>query len=296
MNIGQISDRVKPVLMKYSVRDSPHITIETNLSCNIKCRSCYNIDNSHLKSHKQVCQEVDLAMQKRNLQTITLIGGEPTLHPDIDEVIRTLFDKFEKKKIFYRLSNTVFHDTQQLVPGKCRKYARYKHFDGILALLSRTVEETIHADFKARAYGTMLAEYQGMYAQLQIKPVAYIPTSLDDRDISWLFYFFFINANTGDTFSRSSTFIGLFFRLFRKLGGRNAFALNFRPWQIPPEYHADKETFHICYHCPDATIRNGMLTPLCLADMINPMPGLEEHREISQDVYQSVYRHMEEIS
>ena len=42
--------------------------------------------------------------------------------------------------------------------------------------------------------------------------------------------------------------------------------------------------------------RNGMLTPLCLADMINPLPQLNaEKKTVAADVYRTVYEHMEEI-
>jgi len=395
MNIGQINKKKRPILLKYANEDCPHLTIETNLSCNIKCRSCYNINNSFIKDFDLICEEIDTGLKKRNLQSITLIGGEPTLHPDlvkivmyikkqgivcqmltngvifleeeedlllnslveagldkillhvdegqeeihdnIDLVIHTLFRKFEKAKIFYALSTTVFHDTQQRAAGKMRKYAAHKYFDGILALLVRHCEEAIKPSFVETGASSMLKEYEGISKELGIQPVAYFPTSLDDREISWLFYFFYINSNTGVVFSRSRTLVTMFFKLYRIFYGRLAFGLNFRgalfyfvfivsafleiiinPLRIasllklmfhsrilsalrihtlviqnPPQYHSEKEQFHICYHCPDATIRNGRLTPLCLADIINPLPGMEK-KEIPSEVYRTVYEHMGE--
>ena len=183
----------------------------------------------------------------------------------------------------------------------------------------------------------MLKEYEGISEELGIKPVAYIPTSLDDNEISWIFYFFFINARTGRVFSRSVTLIRFFFKAYSLFTGRAAFGLNFRgalfylvfivsslfeiiinPLRIPslirlvtrsrlltalrihtlviqnpPQYHPGKKQFHICYHCPDATIRNGKLTPLCLADIINPLPGTEK-KEVPEEVYRKVYEHMGE--
>lgn len=396
MNIGQIQSRRKPVLLKYAVKDFPHLTIETNLNCNIKCRNCYNINNTYSKSFRQISEEIDLGLRKRNLKTITIIGGEPTLHPDlvgiikyikgknlicqmltngvifledkkdnlldavieagldkillhVDEgqtgvhknlslVIDSLFEKFEKRKIFYALSTTIFHDTQQLVSEKIRKYSVNRYFDGILALLERDCSETIRPDYAGEEYGTMLLEYEGISGQLLVEPVVYIPTSLNDRDISWLFYFFFINAKTGQTFSRSTTFLGTFFGIYRFITGKYPFALNFRPGMVPlilifssiveliinptrlvnlyrliagsgflsalriltvviqnpPEYHDARDQFHICYHCPDATIRNGLLTPLCLADLINPLPENDNNRAIPIDIRDTVYQHMEE--
>ena len=395
MNIRQINRKYRPLLLKYANEDCPHLTIETNLSCNIKCRSCYNINNIFVKDFDLICEEIDTGLLKRNLQSITLIGGEPTLHPDlvkiiqyikqqgvicqmltngvifledkedalldslveagldkillhvdegqeeihdsIDRVINTLFRKFEKAKIFYSLSTTVFHDTQQRAAGKMRKYAANKYFDGILALLVRHCEEAIKPSFDETGASTMLKEYEGISKELGIHPVAYFPTSLDDNEISWLFYFFFINSKTGAVFSRSHTLVSMFFKVYRLFYGRLAFGLNFRgalfyvvfiisslleifinPLRIasliklmarsrlltalrihtlviqnPPQYHPEKKQFHICFHCPDATIRNGKLTPLCLADIINPLPGQEE-KEVPAEVYRTVFEHMGE--
>jgi organic radical activating enzyme len=395
VNVGQIHGKNHPLLLKYAIEECPHLTIETNLICNIKCRSCYNINNNFVKDFGLICDEIDTGIKKRKPQSITLIGGEPTLHPDlvkiiqyikqqgvicqmltngmlfledekdyllnslveagldkillhadegqdrihdsIDRVITKLFGKFEKAKILYSLSTTVFHDTQQRAAGKIRKYAANSYFDGILALLVRHCEETIKPTFDESGAATMLKEYEGISKELGIQPLAYIPTSLDDNEISWLFYFFFINAKTGVVFSRSVTLVRIFFKAYRLFSGRAAFGLNFRgalfyavfigsslleiiinPLRIPslfrlmarsrllsalrihtlviqnpPQYHPEKEEFHICYHCPDATIRNGKLTPLCLADIINPLPGTEQ-KEVPAEVYRKVYDHMGE--
>ena len=53
----------------------------------------------------------------------------------------------------------------------------------------------------------------------------------------------------------------------------------------------------MCYHCPDATIRNGKLTPLCLADYINPMEGTTEtNSKVPEGLHDLVYNHMNELN
>jgi len=154
--------------------------------------------------------------------------GQEEIHEDINVVIETLFDKFERRKILFSLSSTIFQDTQQKLAAKIRKYAGYKYFDGILALLSRNCEETIQSTFKETSTSTMLKEYRGISVEIGIEPVAYISTSLDREDISWLFFFFYINSRTGAVFSRSTALLNLFFRLYRVFARRSAFSLNFR--------------------------------------------------------------------
>jgi len=74
-------------------------------------------------------------MQKRNLQTITFIGGEPTLHPDLPRIIKYIK---EKKLLCQLLTNGLLflQDAED-------------------KLLSRTCEETIRPDFSEDVYKTV---------------------------------------------------------------------------------------------------------------------------------------------
>jgi len=93
MDVGQISVSKYLRPLKISLPSIPHITIETNQTCNLHCKTCYNIYQDTIKSLDEIKSEIDLALTKRNLETITLIGGEPTLHPDLPEIIRYIRSK-----------------------------------------------------------------------------------------------------------------------------------------------------------------------------------------------------------
>ena len=93
MKVKDIKKGVNLKPLKLSMRETPHLTIETNLTCNIRCRGCYNLYKTYVKPLDQIKSEVDLALKKRNLETITILGGEPTLHPDLVEVIRYIKSK-----------------------------------------------------------------------------------------------------------------------------------------------------------------------------------------------------------
>jgi hypothetical protein len=64
--------------------------------------------------------------------------------------------------------------------------------------------------------------------------------------------------------------------------------------QMPPTFRVGATEVEMCYHCPDATIRNGRLTPVCIADWIAP-PG-EHATEDSADLVlaRAIYAHLEE--
>lgn len=77
-----------PYMMHYDGRNTPHIVIEVNQKCNLSCRACYKNRSVYTKPLEQIKQEIDQALSLRDLDVITLAGGEPTLNDELPEVIR----------------------------------------------------------------------------------------------------------------------------------------------------------------------------------------------------------------
>ena len=373
---------------KLSLEDTPHSTIETNRTCNIHCRGCYNLDRSSVKNLDEIKAEIDQACRMRKLQAITLLGGEPTLHPDItriikyvktkgvicqiltngiallqdrdgsfldglkaagvdkvlvhidigqshihadiDEARKTVFDKLEGMGIHFSLSITIYNDYTGMIPALVRQYAKYKCFDGILSILARDPEPPSSQNVQ------MEDEYHSISKDLGVEPTGYIPSNLDDSDVGWLAYLYYINADTGSTFSLSPSFERVFRKLHKLFTKRELFTISFprfsflpvlwlagvlellpRPKrfsaflsllsksrltqsirfhyiiiQNPPEFDEERQAYRFCYHCPDATIRNGRLTPVCVADRVNPLQNKEEQIRIDEELRREVYEHL----
>jgi MoaA/NifB/PqqE/SkfB family radical SAM enzyme len=72
---------VKPMLLPWVGGDVPHAVLDINRDCNISCRGCYNLKNKQYKSMEQI--EAD----QRKLHTVTIVGGEPPMHPALCDVI-----------------------------------------------------------------------------------------------------------------------------------------------------------------------------------------------------------------
>ncbi len=53
----------------------------------MRCRLCYNLDRDYVKSVEDAKADVDAAMSMRRLAAVTILGGEPTLHSGLPEVI-----------------------------------------------------------------------------------------------------------------------------------------------------------------------------------------------------------------
>ena len=397
MKVTDIKNGNKLKPLKLSVRETPHMTIETNLTCNIQCRGCYNLYKTYVKSLSQIKSDIDVALQKRNLETITLLGGEPTLHPHLIEVIHyiksknvicemltngvafledkedslldkiiqagldrivlhvdigqskihndintvrhTLFKKFEKRKIFFSLSTTIYHENKGEISSLMKDFSSYRYFDGILSILEIFTPNNFFKDYVPGKNPQLFYEYEHIYEELNIQPTAYIPSSLDDEEISWLNYFYYFNTKTQEAMSISPEYSRLFRRVYRFFAGRHIFGVTTSPWLFPfsflltclveislhpkkffemaklirrshwlrhlrfnfiriqhgPEFNHEKNQIQMCFHCPDATIRNGKLTPLCAADIINPFPENAAQKEIPKSLYRTIYSHLEQI-
>jgi len=377
--------RVKP--LKFMLRDMPHATIETNRTCNIRCRCCYNLYWGHVKSLHQVKDEIDQISRIRNLQAVTLLGGEPTLHPDlcaivayikhkklicqvltngivfmedrgnklledlktagVDKVLlhidsgmdhihrdielvrERLFSQLEMRRIPFSLAVTIYNEDKGKLAAISKHYSRYRYFDGILAVLARD-------PLPPRVQNPGLSEeYHTLAAQLNIEPIAYIPSNLDDRWASWLIYLYFINAGSERAFALSPLLNRIFRLVYRAVKGHHLFVIKVNPGyvrifalltflaeiilhprritevvrfirgrprgkgirfhsiaiQTPPELNREQNRLQLCYHCPDATIRDGVLTPVCIADQLHPTAGQHDFC-LDEQYRKEVFEHL----
>lgn len=67
----------------------PHAVLDILRECNISCRACYNTGKSELsKSLVQIGDELDALLKLRRLSSVSILGGEVTLHPQLCEIVR----------------------------------------------------------------------------------------------------------------------------------------------------------------------------------------------------------------
>jgi len=83
----------RPMLLPWRGKDIPHFALDILRGCNIQCPGCYNLRSPFVKSIDQVSNELDSALRLRRLHTLTLTGGEVTLHPELPEIIRRVREK-----------------------------------------------------------------------------------------------------------------------------------------------------------------------------------------------------------
>jgi len=380
--------------LKTPSADVPHAVLESNYTCNRRCALCYNLTREIVKPLDQLQSELDTLCRLRRLETVSILGGEPTLHPDLPAIVRlvtsrgvycqlltngivlfrdgsdrlldalvsagidrivlhvdcgqgispgeidvmcsTLFGKFERRGVFFAISSTLYRDNIGSIPALMRRYASFRHFDGMLATLARPGSEMVRPAPVAVERPAMDDVDAVIRAGLGVDAASYIPSSLDDDEIRWLMYLYYINASTGETVSLSPAFVRLMRRLYRLFEGRNMFAATaglsvsgvrfvatalieslMGPRRIGrflalvsrvprlrdvrfhsiivqsvPDFNADRGCLEICYHCPDATVRDGRLAPVCLADHMRP-PGHDGGIRGDASLARAIYAHLE---
>ena len=113
--------------------------LTTNYTCNCKCDWCYaqKMLAKHRNMDLQYAKQIVKYLKEKGIQTITLIGGEPTIYPNIVELIcyvKSLGIKVRLATNGKRFKEKAF--AQQIVSSK---------IDGInISIKGTTEEEYIH--------------------------------------------------------------------------------------------------------------------------------------------------------
>lgn len=69
---------------------SPGIMLEVTNKCNIGCRVCYKKKSNNIKNLSEIRKDLKIAMKLRNLHTVSITGGEPTLHPELCKIVKMI--------------------------------------------------------------------------------------------------------------------------------------------------------------------------------------------------------------
>lgn len=78
------------IKMPWTNSSAPNVMIEVVDGCNVSCKVCYRNLFSNTRSLDEIERDLNDALQFRKLHTITISGGEPTLHPDLCEIVRMI--------------------------------------------------------------------------------------------------------------------------------------------------------------------------------------------------------------
>jgi hypothetical protein len=66
----------------------PHAVIEITQDCNLACEACYRKKAVGMRPVNEILDDVRIIEKHQRVHTISLAGGEPTLHPDLPTIVK----------------------------------------------------------------------------------------------------------------------------------------------------------------------------------------------------------------
>ncbi|MCX5727082.1 MAG: radical SAM protein [Candidatus Saganbacteria bacterium] len=87
------------------------VDVEITHSCNLNCKSCHRLlDRSNFKHMPLEDLNIIFEMFKGHIKYLSINGGEPTLHPDIVEILKRSIDRLGGEKIIVATNGAKLND------------------------------------------------------------------------------------------------------------------------------------------------------------------------------------------
>ncbi len=103
------------IKLPWTSETSPHFVLEINQQCNISCKGCYKVRSEADRSLEAITKDLHTAMSRSRIHTVSIGGAEPTLHPELCDIVRLLHDRGLKTALF---TNGLLLDDELLVSLK----------------------------------------------------------------------------------------------------------------------------------------------------------------------------------
>lgn len=170
----------------------PHAVLDINRGCNIRCDACYNLAAPYAKPIAEVEHDLDLLLRQRRLSSVSIVGGEVLLHPDLCAIIRCV----KARKLDVEIcTNGVLLDARWLARLKAAGLdVVFLHIDGgqqrpdlpphptLAQLRTCWQEKTALAGSQGLDVGLMLTAYAGRLPE--VKEI--IAFTLASPDVNYL--------------------------------------------------------------------------------------------------------------
>lgn len=96
------------------------VELEPLFACNLKCGGCGKIAQpAHLLKQRMPVEQAVGAIEESGAPMVSIAGGEPLMHPQIDEIVRQLLDR---NKIIFLCTNAL------LLPKHIHKFKPHRNF------------------------------------------------------------------------------------------------------------------------------------------------------------------------
>jgi MoaA/NifB/PqqE/SkfB family radical SAM enzyme len=99
------------IKMPWTNATAPNVMLEVTDACNVSCRACYKKKGTSFKTLDEVEKDLNAGLALRPVHTVTISGGEPTLHPELFSIVKRV--KSRGVHVFL-LTNGVLIDDEYL--------------------------------------------------------------------------------------------------------------------------------------------------------------------------------------
>src|SRR5215470_603935 len=105
------------------------VELEPLFACNLKCAGCGKIAQpAHLLKQRMPVEQAVNAIEESGAPMVSIAGGEPLMHPEIDEITRQLLDRH---KIVFLCTNALLLPKHLHRFRPHRNFAWMVHIDGL---------------------------------------------------------------------------------------------------------------------------------------------------------------------
>lgn len=86
--------------LPWSLNDNVLSWLEPTKRCNLYCEGCYSRnEKSRDKSLAQIRADLDVFVENRRFDSVSITGGDPLMHPEIVEIVRIIRQDYDKKPV-----------------------------------------------------------------------------------------------------------------------------------------------------------------------------------------------------
>jgi hopanoid biosynthesis associated radical SAM protein HpnH len=105
------------------------VELEPLFACNLKCAGCGKIAQpAHLLKQRMPVEQAIAAIEESGAPMVSIAGGEPLMHPEIDEITRQLLNR---RKIVFLCTNALLLGKHMHKFKPHRNFAWMVHIDGL---------------------------------------------------------------------------------------------------------------------------------------------------------------------
>src|SRR5215831_9345000 len=105
------------------------VELEPLFACNLKCAGCGKIAQpAHLLKQRMPVEQAVNAIEESGAPMVSIAGGEPLMHPEIDEITRQLL---ARRKIVFLCTNALLLPKHMHKFKPHRNFAWMVHIDGL---------------------------------------------------------------------------------------------------------------------------------------------------------------------